>query len=259
MIITTPIAAESGHWYKQDGTPCYEVPLADSSGLRPTTLRDARKLHLVPSTTTILKSIAAPSLERWKSMQLLHAALTLPRHDGEAEDDYAARVMEDSKAQGLKAREKGTEIHAAIERDLQGDYQPPNWQIRDCIFAARSALNSIGLTEPFSLEKSFASPLGYGGKIDLSGNDFIVDFKTKADWTDADVKRGLAYDENGMQLVSYARGLGREKCSLVNIYISTAMPGKYCVHEWPEAEHDRLWQMFQAVLTYWKHANKYFP
>ena len=40
-------SAESVHWYKQDGGPQYTVKAKDGSD-RPTTLRDARKMDLVP-------------------------------------------------------------------------------------------------------------------------------------------------------------------------------------------------------------------
>ena len=51
------------HWYKQDGSPCYEVPYADpKKGMRSTTIRDARKLNLVPSVTTILQVMDKPGL-----------------------------------------------------------------------------------------------------------------------------------------------------------------------------------------------------
>ena len=43
--------AESTHWYDKEGNPAYEVE-AKKGGMRPTTLRDARVLDLVPSVTS---------------------------------------------------------------------------------------------------------------------------------------------------------------------------------------------------------------
>ena len=77
MTTQTAFAAESGHWYKADGTPAYTV-LAKSGAERPTTLRDARTLNLYPSVTTIIRLAAAPGLERWKLNQFGLALLTLP-------------------------------------------------------------------------------------------------------------------------------------------------------------------------------------
>jgi len=78
-------AAESTHWYTREGVPMYTVE-AKNGNQRPTTLRDARALDLVPSVTTVLNVAAKPGLEAWKQRQLLLAALTLPRSEDEAED-----------------------------------------------------------------------------------------------------------------------------------------------------------------------------
>src|SRR6266576_1528215 len=103
--MTERIASESQHWYTRDGSPCYEVQ-AKNGNLRPATLADARKLDLVPSVSLILKCAAAPGLEQWKLRQMLHAALTLPRHDGETLDEFSERVISDSQEQGKKAAQR---------------------------------------------------------------------------------------------------------------------------------------------------------
>jgi hypothetical protein len=82
--------AESLHWYDRHGRPCYEV-MSKPGVMRPTTLRDARKLNLVPSVTNIIRCAAAPGLEIWKQQQVMMAALTLqgpqqsPRRPGSSE------------------------------------------------------------------------------------------------------------------------------------------------------------------------------
>ena len=63
MKTPTTFAAESGHWYQADGTPAYEIVGANGK-MRPTTLRDARKLNLYPSVTTIIRLMDAPGLDR---------------------------------------------------------------------------------------------------------------------------------------------------------------------------------------------------
>ena len=116
--MTTIIArsAESVHWYRaEDGKPQYTVPAKDGSD-RPTTLRDARKMNLVPSVTTVMKIAAKPGLDVWKNEQLLLAALTLPKVEGETEKEFIARVVSDSKETGKRAAERGTRIHESIER-----------------------------------------------------------------------------------------------------------------------------------------------
>ena len=88
-------ASESMHWYGRDGSPQYQLIGANGKE-RPPTLRDARKLGLVPSVTSIIRCAAAPGLERWKQEQVLMAALTLPRNPDEPEAIWLRRVMQDS-------------------------------------------------------------------------------------------------------------------------------------------------------------------
>ena len=126
--MTTIIArsAESVHWYRKDGGPQYTVKAKDGSD-RPTTLRDARKMDLVPSVTTILKIAAKPGLEAWKQEQMLLAALTLPRLDGESEKDLVARIVADSKETAKQAAERGTRIHEEVETHFAGKKSPRGW------------------------------------------------------------------------------------------------------------------------------------
>jgi hypothetical protein len=245
------IATESGHWYDAaTGEPRYTI-VGTNGEVRNTTLRDARKFGYVPSVTTILKCAAQPGLIRWMQQQILHAALTLPRIDGETEEDYAERVIEDSQEQSRKAREKGTEIHGSIELGLSGMEYP--FEHERHVNAVIEALSSQGLSSNSRTEHSFASPMGYGGKVDFHGSSFVCDFKTKGNWQD---DKKLAYSEHLMQLVAYARGLNIQAPRLLNIFISTDEPGKIAVHEWSADEHERHWEMFLALLNFWKLSNK---
>ena len=59
--IFTGLASQSGHWYLPDGAPAYEIR-GTNGKVRPVTLRDARKLNLLPSVTTIMQCAAKPQL-----------------------------------------------------------------------------------------------------------------------------------------------------------------------------------------------------
>jgi len=121
MIVKEKLS-ESGHWYKKDGTPAYTVH--GKTGEGPATLRDARKLGLLPSVTTINGMLSKAGLDTWKQQQVLLAALTLPRLPDEPEADWLARVMQDSKATGREAAERGTAIHGIIQTWFEGVYMP---------------------------------------------------------------------------------------------------------------------------------------
>lgn len=193
---TKVLPAESTHFYFKDGRPCYEVPLAKGGGMRPTHIGDARKLDLVPSYSEIAKVAAKPGLDAWKLKQLLEAALTLPRLPDETLDDYAVRVIEDSKAQGKAAAERGTQLHAAIEYYIGFGSVPlayDQWSEHCC--EVQKSLTQYGIDLFMGkAEHSFASPLGYGGKIDFHNDEpLIIDFKTK---DKIDDKKQLAYENH---------------------------------------------------------------
>ena len=264
------IASQAGHWYLgadcdmgRCGDPLYEI-VGRNGNLRPTTLADAKKnpaWRLCPSVTTILGCVEKKGLRRYFDRMIWEATHTTPRLTGEPDDSYFARCLSWADEHSRLAREKGTAIHAAIEQFFDGI--DPSPELKPYAMAAFSAVTDVFQNAEWSAEKSFASPLCYGGKVDLhgtaDGNNFVCDFKTKSDWSDADLRRGLAYDEHLMQLAAYAHGLGLESPRLLNIFIATDSPGKYHVHEWPAEEHDMAWRTFRALLAYWQLANDYAP
>lgn len=248
-------ASESGHWYDRQGKPVYEVPRAKGGGMRPATLADAKKLALVPGVSGILGCAAKPGLVRWQVQQGILAALTLPKKPDEPEAEYIARIVRDSQEQARKAAERGTAIHAAIQGHYEGE--PPQEEYWPFVAAARDALhNWIKSDTPlpeyeakWRPEKSFASPLGYGGKADLHNQFAVVDFKSKE--FEEPVKM-LAFDEHCMQLAAYRKGLGLRHARAANVFVSTKVPGLVHIHEWDEEELDRAWSKFLALLAYWK-------
>lgn len=244
-------AAESTHWYQRNGAPCYEVMSAKPGVMRPATLRDARKLNLVPSVTTIIQCAAKPGLERWKAEQVMLSALTLPRREGENEKDWIARVWDDSQEQSRKARDKGTEIHAAIQGAYEGkDVSTP---FIEYVAGAERAV-AAWMKGPWNAEKSFACPLGFGGKVDLSHNWAVIDFKSKEFDVTADLK---IWPEHAMQLAAYRHGLGMDKAKCAIVYVSVTNPGLAKLIEIPEEELQRGWKCFYSLLHYWQAKSGY--
>jgi hypothetical protein len=260
--MTTIIArsAESVHWYAQDGAPAYTVKAKDGSD-RPTTLRDARKLNLVPSVTTVMKVAAKPALDVWKNEQLLLAALTLPRRPEETEKEFIARVIVDSKETGKRAAEAGTRIHESIEKHYAGD---KNIEHPEAALAFEKLVFEHFQTHPFQrweTEVSFSSPMGFGGKVDLYTRidestplGIVLDAKTKDFGPDDKV---AAYDENLMQLAAYREGLDLPKARCANVFVSRTHKGLVKIHEWSEEDLQRGWEMFQALLRFWKLKNTF--
>lgn len=242
-------AAESLHWYDRDGNPAYTVQ-AKAGHQRPTTLADARKLGLCPSVTTIIKCAAAPALEMWKAKQVLLSALTLPRVDGEKDDDYCARIMSDSQEQARSAALRGTAIHAAIQGHYEGEM--PSEDFWPHIKGVREALEKWG-GGGWIPEKSFAHSLGFGGKVDLHNRMFLADVKTKEFGPETEL---LTWPEHHMQLGAYRHGLEIHKARAAIVYVSTTTPGLVQLKEIPEEQLDQGWTMFYALLHFWKAKNK---
>lgn len=253
-------ASESGHWYMRDGTPCYEVPTADGKSMRPATLRDARKMGLYPGVTTIIRCAAAPGLERWKQEQSILAALTLPRTGEEPSDVLMARIKADADEQAKRAREKGTQIHAAIQGHFEG--KPPTEEMWPYVQGVVAALKENFSEQQWIPEVACAHPNGYGTKADLQSRSVLIDFKG-SDFTKEEAPALKTWDEHHMQLAATRRALTwldelhREDCAIV--YVSRTVPGLCRVIRVDEPELKQGLGMFDSLLSYWQHKCGYYP
>jgi len=118
----------ASHWYLVDPEKGVEsfhtVPYAGKRGkngeTRKTTLRDARKVNAFPSVTNVLGILHKDFLEAYKVNQAILAALTLPKIDGESEDEFAKRVVLDSKEHAASAARLGSRLHEVGADYLKG-------------------------------------------------------------------------------------------------------------------------------------------
>lgn len=249
---------ESTHWYGRDGQPRYTI-IGKNGRERNTTLRDAREHGFVPSVTSILGIAAKPGLENWKIDQALLSALTLPRDEGESLDDFMARAKRDAREQAIKAAERGTEIHAYVESGFsQGIFSKTYSAVHDVL------LEITGLGEGWIAEDSFYDPTGYGGKVDLYHPEgWVVDFKTKDNLEGKDPAK-LVYDEHGMQLSAYAKGLDSYDENLnfyepkrLSIFIDRDNSEIVLPYVWDDGTHTRHLAMFNCLLMFWQLSKNY--
>jgi hypothetical protein len=254
MSRSEAVASESGHWYALDGSPCYTIE--GKTGQRNTTLRDARLMNLVPSVTTITKCAAAPGLVNWMVDQAILSALTLPRREGEPEADWLKRVKQDSKETARKAADRGTQIHGAIERHFLG--KAPDGDMWPHVKGAVAALKTHFPDVNWDVEKSFAHPLGFGGKCDLHSKSerIVVDWKGKDFEHASECKQ---YDEHIMQGAAYLAGFGIENGRFANAFVSRTKPGLTVIIETNPEDIKRGWRMFRHLLAYWQEQNRYAP
>ena len=248
-MIVKEYASEAGHWYTRDGVPAYTIEGANGRE-RPTTLRDARKNDLVPSVTTILNVAAKPGLVAWMQRQVLMAALTLPRMQDESEEVFLERIIHDSKEQGKKAADAGTDIHAQV----QDFYEKSSLSVTDTVMAVDRVIYQTFGDKKWTCEKSFSHELGFGGKVDMSTDGVVIDIKTK-DFDDP--KQVIPYDEHLMQLAAYRVGLGMMDAECANVFVSRSVPGLVVMHEWTQEDLRRGWEMFCALLTFWQAKNQH--
>lgn len=244
-------SSESTHYYTRSGEPMYTVIGKSTGKPRPTTVRDAKELGLVPSVTTILNIAAKPGLNVWLQEQAILAALTLPRGENEPESAWLKRVVQDSKAQARDAADRGTEIHAAVQAFYEGkEASAYPIHVQTCTRAIEGHYGA----KNWVAERSFAHELGFGGKVDLHCEDVVIDIKTK-DFEDAAKVAG--YEEHMMQLAAYRVGLGIPEARCANVFVSRTNPDLVVVKEWAEEDLKRGWSMFTALLSFWQHKNQY--
>lgn len=242
-------ASESQHWYTRTGDPAYTVKNKEGHQ-RPTTLRDARKLGLVPSVTTIIKCAASPGLEAWKLQQMMLAALTLPRAPEETEESFISRIQADSKEQAKMAAERGSEVHAALESFFETRHVTTKFS--PAVLGTESEIVKVFGDLTWSAEKSFALN-GFGGKVDLHSKDgqgVVIDFKTK-EFTSETLDKAQGFDEHAMQLAAYRVGLEIPQARCANVFVSVTEPGLVVVKEWDQEDLDRGWKMFSSLLEFW--------
>jgi hypothetical protein len=245
--------------------------MANGKGERDTTLRDARKLNLVPSVTTILGLINQDGLNRWKLNEVLEATMVLPwdiqkTYPGITSKNklyielvklWKYKIVELSKKKGKEAANIGDQIHNALEQYYLGGGLHPDFEeyCRPVIDLIHSKFGNLEWVP----EASFSHPLGFGGKCDLHmqpcgefPHGVIIDFKTKSA---EDFSKVKAYDEQCQQLVAYREGFNIPKAECYNLFISNKQPGALLLHKWTEEQCQKAWKCFSYLVEYWKTSN----
>jgi hypothetical protein len=236
--------SESGHFYAADGSPAYRI-IGKNGKERNTNVKDARELGLFASVTTITSIVAKQGLQTWLQQQVLLAALTLPRQDGEAEEAWLNRVMADAKSTGKEAANRGTEMHGILESFYVGKKQ----QFPAYVSSVDTTITEHFGKQDWKAERSFTHSLGFGGKTDLSASGIVIDFKSK----EGSLEKVTPYHEQLMQLAAYRQGLGMPSARCANVYFTAAGDVKLIEHS--EQDLDLAWECFQHLLKFYKLKN----
>lgn len=254
----------SSHWYFPEGLPHHTVPKKDGSGMRPTTLRDARKMNLLPSVSGILKVLDKPGLNRWKNEQLALTVATAPRLDGEDVDAFIERVLNTERQQdieGQQAADLGTQIHKRIEKMLSaissGEQIFLQTEVDTYAHAAVDAIIRLGRV---MLTETVVVGDGYAGCVDaiIENDDCItvIDIKTTKS-----IPKDESFLEHKLQLGAYAAALGNtshKRITTANVYVSTIESGVVKVIENPDWV--QAYELgFRPLVKHWQWANNYYP
>lgn len=256
----------SSHWYHKDGTSCHQVPMATKPGqMRNTNLTDARKLSLLPSITNYLSILDKPMLSAWRVEQGILAALTLPRREGETDDEFAKRVVHDSESQVTQAADRGTAIHNILENYLLGlpiDPATPYLDlVRPTIKWLSENVKLCHYTEKTVVHPKFAGRLDM--KADITGIGIaVIDFKTRKKGSNG---KFAVYPENGLQLSAYLEA-DRLSCQpsyhatdRISIIIGSEEAEEPHIHVWDRADHESSYAAFLSIVNVWSFLKKYNP
>ena len=249
----------SARFYTMDGMPFFEVLKADGTGVRNPDIRDARKLGLLPSVTSILKTLDKPELNSWKTEQAILAVLSSPRKEGESLDDFVHRVLHVEKVQdqeARKARELGSDIHDAIQKAITGQPYPAHLlEYVAPVVAWQRSVGNVVWTEKVLVGD------GYAGKADALLENETLNLLVLPDFKSTSKLPKKSYPEHRLQTAAYAATLGNtngRRVITANVYISTKEPGQYVVHtqdDWA----DTFVNGFEPLLQLWQWMNGMIP
>jgi hypothetical protein len=259
-------AEQSSHWYHRDGTSCHEV-IAKTTGLpRPTNVKDARKLDLVPSVTNVLGMKAKPALTRWMQDNAILSALSTERKPGELEPDWHSRIAEESSRIGREAAAWGTALHDQIEQYCLTGAFTGTGEILDYV-AGFDTWFRENVVRVISAEQSVVHPLGYAGRLDLyaivrhEGRErrAVIDYKSQKLKGKA---KGNFYKEWQMQLMAYGDCLKEEddptRPLIISIIIPSDKPGGVQPKVWVK-DNDLALEAFRSCHKIWCYEKSYTP
>jgi hypothetical protein len=257
-------SSSGGHWYQTDGKPCHTV-IGKNGNERNTTLRDARTMNLLPSVTTILKTLAAPQLTRWMVENAIIAALTATQGEDEDLQQFAVRVADEAGSVASTAADFGTRFHAMMEEIAKGNTEDLILD-KDLIPYFPFAMEWMRehVKEVISTEQCIVGE-GYAGTADLlvlnhDDERVLFDFKTKQLKRDAKTggwKKPVVYDNWEQQLAAYGEVLNADR--VANVIVNSREPGPFTTLVHKDEKRTKGWAVFQGVRDLWQTINNYTP
>lgn len=240
---------EAGRFYREDGTVVFEVEKKDG-GMRPPNITDCLKNGWYKSVTEILKVLDHPGLTTWKLQHILEIAHENKIMDRETKEQWILRVAELSDEYAALARDRGTEIHAAIENFFRTGLMPDDPACSRACNEIRAHYPNMEIKSevPFVCRKH-----GFAGTIDLViGDKILGDIKTKEI-----SKFDKPYPDMGLQLAAYSLNFHDPKQFSLDQIVVDRDTGETRFFRWGEMwkrtqsqSPDALREAFLCLLRY---------
>jgi hypothetical protein len=249
----------SGHWYDAEGRSAHVI-LGKNGKERNTTVADARKMGLLPSVTSVQGILHKEQLVSWRIEQAIMSALTLPKEENETLEDYARRVVKDSKESTTKAAEHVTRMHEQAENILMGRAVCKDEDLQPYIATFRK-WSEENVEKTHWCERSLVGA-GYAGRCDayvrLKGiGDAIIDLKNRK--VNKKYNTPPFYPHDGQQLWAYRNASENPKCACVSVVLASNDPEYIEHHQWDEDELYQAGIAFCAMQKVWAWVKGYTP
>jgi len=264
------------HFYTIDGVPQHTQPTkaGAKNSTRPTDIRDARKLGLLPSVTTVMDGLANPSLDYYRRQTLLKAAYECPPIHAETYEEWSRHVGEAADSGRNEAAELGTQVHADLEEGLLNIDNVTTGN--PLVLPALNYVRMLGVEQLETEQVIVNHQFNYAGTVDVSGyvsdpdgSDFtptrpcIIDFKTKR------TKEGVEIDPPETyrwQLAAYHLakfGTGQRElhpfACAANVFISTTEIGRINVVWYDREDLQQALDCFLACNQLFQLRNRLKP
>lgn len=251
------LSQDNGHWYTAEGESAHVV-IGKNGNERNTTVADARKMGLYPSVTSILGIMDKPQLTNWKIEQAIMSSLTLPKEENETLEEYAKRIVKDSRESTKKAAEHGSRMHECMEDILLGRAVSTDETLVPYIktFTEWAEKN---VEKTYWCEKALVGA-GYAGRCDayvkLKGvGDSIIDLKNRK----VNPRYEPFFETDIAQLWAYRSASENPKCACVSVVLASNDANKITSKVWDEDELYQAGIAFCAMQKVWAWVKNYTP
>jgi hypothetical protein len=247
----------SGHWYDAEGRSAHVI-LGKNGNERNTTVADARKLGLYPSVTSILGIMDKPQLTNWKIEQAIMSSLTLPKEENETLEEYAKRIVKDSRESTKKAAEHGSRMHECMEDILLGRPVSRDEILAPYIKTFREWAEK-NVEKTYWCEKALVGA-GYAGRCDAyvklkDVGDAIIDLKNRK----VNPRYEPFFETDIAQLWAYRSASENPKCACVSVVLASNDATKLETKVWDEDELYQAGIAFCAMQKVWAWVKGYTP